>query len=64
MSTWRRVCASAFVAAAIGSAVVLPGCDSGGGTNTGPAPNPEVKIELPKDAQGNPIGETEGEIPN
>jgi hypothetical protein len=36
-----------------GLAAVLPGCGGGGGTTTGP--NPEVKIEAPRDASGKEI---------
>jgi hypothetical protein len=54
MSTWRRTGLSGILMSAIGLATVLPGCGGGGpGSTTGP--NPEVKIESPKDASGKEI---------
>jgi hypothetical protein len=55
MSTWRKTGISGILTGAISLAIVLPGCGGGGAGTTGPSPNPEVKIEWPKDASGKEI---------
>jgi hypothetical protein len=55
MSTWRRSGSARILAMTLGLAIVLPGCGGGGAPTSGPAPNPEVKIEWPKDASGKEI---------
>ena len=55
MATWRKVGLSSILMAAIGLATILPGCGGGAGNTSGPNPNPEVKIEPPKDASGKEI---------
>jgi len=45
---------SGISAGLIALAMLLPGCDGGGSSTTGP--NAEVKIVQPKDAQGKEIG--------
>jgi hypothetical protein len=54
MATRRRTGFSGLLTGALGLALILPGCGGGGVGNTN-GPNPEVKIEWPKDASGKEI---------
>ncbi len=64
MTTWRKTGLSGLLIGAIGLASLLPGCGGGGPGGSTTGPNPEVKIEPPKDASGKEykISE-EGQLP-